>query len=331
MRFIAALFGRKTETPPDEGGASQLERTSMFFDRAKSTAPEDIVQVTGKTSFKKQLRWLIGQEPAGVMTITPEMAEIMMERNVDEEWHNRPESPKGLRRYVAGMKAGWKLTGETIIFSKSGRLVNGQHRLIACINSGCSFQCIVVFGIDDDAFKFMDSGITRTAGHIFAIEDIPNATNIAAASRLLYGYKRSTSWDGRSPDVENDTLLEFYRDHTRLQDALTPARVLYAERLIPHRWGTFCFYICAEKSRDEAADFFEKVGTGIGLTNKSSPAYLIRKRLLENARSTSDSLSETYIGAYLVQAWNAHRRGESRKIFRWRTEQNPNESFPRAE
>lgn len=254
-----------------------------------------------------------------------------MERNVDDEWRNRPQSGRGLKRYIAAMKRGWKLTGEPIIFSKSGRLLNGQHRLKACQESGTSFSCLVVFGIDDDAFKFMDIGIVRTAAHIFSIEEVPNATQIAAAARLLYGYKAKQSWDGRAPDVENDTLLDFYYHHERLQDALAPARELYSERLVPMRWGTFCFYICAEKNREQAREFFEKVATGVGLTSKSSPAFLIRKRLLANARSSSEQLSEAYIGAYLIQAWNAHRHGESRKLFRWRTEQTPNEAFPRAE
>lgn len=286
------------------------------------------------SDHRKKLRWLINNPPPDLakrMTVTPAMASVMLERNVDDEWHNRPQSEKGLRRYAAAMKRGWKLTGEPIIFSKSGRLLNGQHRLSACIESGHPFDVLVVCGIDDDAFKFMDIGVARTAGHIFAIEDIPNAGAIAASARLLFGYKTKQAWDGRAPEVENDILLDFYRQHTRLQDALGPARELYAERLVPMRWGAFCFYICAEKNREEAKRFFEMVATGVGLTSKSSPAFRIRKRLLANARSTSDTLSETYIGAYLIQAWNTHRHGESRVLFRWRTEQTPNEAFPRAE
>lgn len=303
------------------------------FRAATDEAPTTITHAMTSDNRKK-LRWLCNNPPldhAKKMLITPDMASVMMERNTDDEWHNRPHSSRGLKRYVTAMKRGWRLTGEPIIFSRSGRLLNGQHRLMACIESTSPFECLVVFGIDDDAFKFMDIGITRTASHIFDIENIPNATQIAASARLLYGYKAKTAWDGRAPEVENDALLSFYSQHERLQDALGPARALYSERLVPMRWGAFCFYICAEKNREQAREFFEKVSTGIGLTAKSAPAYLIRKRLSENARSTSGQLSESYIGAYFIQAWNAHRRGESRKIFRWRTEQSPNEAFPRAE
>lgn len=287
------------------------------------------------SEWRKKLRWLIKNPPtdlAKVMSITPELAEVMLENNKSDEWQNRPQSPRGQRRYIRAMKSGrWAMTGEPIIFSKSGNLLNGQNRLYACIESNVPIVCLVVFGIEDEAFKFMDTGIARTASHVFSIENVPNATQIAAAARLLYGYLGKQNWDGRSPEVDNDVLLDFYQHHTRLQEALGPARELYSDRLVPMRWGAFCFYICAAKHREDARRFFELVATGIGLSSKTSPPYLIRKRLLENARSTSGTLSEAYIGAYLIQAWNAFRRGESRKLFRWRTEQNPNEAFPRAE
>lgn len=284
------------------------------------------------SEHRKKLRWLIMNPPGDGkrMTVTPEMAAVMMERNADDEWRNRPHSEKGAARYERSMKKGWKYTGETIIFSESGRLLNGQHRLMACIRAGVPFECLFAFGISEDAFKFMDTGIARSAGHIFAIENIPNANQVAAAARLLYGYKRSQAWEGRAPDVENDDLLSFYELHPRLQDALSPARQLYEERLMPFRWGTFCFYICAEKSRQEAERFFETLATGLGIATKRSPIYMVRKRLLENARVTNGKLSDAHVGAYLIKAWNAQRSGTPLGVIKWRTEQSPSEPFPRA-
>lgn len=287
------------------------------------------------SDFRKKLRWLINNPPpelTKLMVITPEMAEVMMERNEDNEWRNRPQSERGRARYADIMRRGkWKLTTAGVGFTKSGRLSNGQHRLAACIQSGAAFPCFVHFGMDDESFKFEDIGISRTAGHIFSIENIPNANHIAAGARLLYGYLAKQAWDGRYADVENDVLLDFYYQHPRLQDAYALGRGLASECLMTSRWATFCAYICSAKSQSDAKDFFGKVESGIGLTSKTSPAFLIRKRLLENARSNNDKLSDQFVGAYFIQAWNAHRKGESRKIFRWRTEQSPNESFPRAE
>lgn len=286
------------------------------------------------SEHRKKLRWLIQNPPPDMtkkMTITPDMAAVMMERNADDEWKNRPHSEKGLRRYIASMKRGWKLTGEPIIFSKSGRLINGQHRLMACIESECSFECLVVCGIDDDAFKFVDIGIARTAAHIFSIENIPNAALVSAAGRLLYGYKRSQTWDGASPDVENDTLLSFYHHHDRLQDAIATARPLFRAKLMVSRWAVFCAYICREKSARDAEQFFEVASSGFGASSKKSPEFMIYKTLNENAKSPAKKLSDSYTGAFLIQAWNAYRHNRTIGVFRWRTEQAPTLAFPRAE
>lgn len=282
---------------------------------------------------RKKLRWLINNPPTDGkrMDISPDTAMAMMERNKSDEWSNRPHSEKGVARYVKAMKAGWKYTGEPIIFSKSGDLLNGQHRLMACIEAGASFDCLVVFGIDDDAFKYMDIGIARTAAHIFAIEGIANHAVVAAAVRLLLGYKNNTGWRGLAPDVENSVLLDFYYQHQRLQDSLTYSRPLYRELGLSPRWGAFLHYICAEKHREEANGFCGAVSTGIGLTKKSSPAYRIRQRLIQDAMSTSDKLSDSHKGAYFIQAWNAHRAGSGVPSFRWRTAQTPDEAFPRSE
>lgn len=286
------------------------------------------------SEYRKKLRWLIQSPPPDLtkkMLITPDMATVMMERNADDEWKNRPHSEKGLRRYTASMKRGWKLTGEPIIFSKSGRLINGQHRLMACIESECPFECLVVFGIDDDAFKFVDIGIARTASHIFSIEDIPNAALVSAGARLLYGYKRSQNWDGSSPDVENDTLLAFYRQHERLQEAVATARPMFRAKLMVSRWAVFCAYICREKSARDAEQFFEIAATGFGASSKKSPEYRIYDRLNTNAKAPAHKLSDSYAGAFLIQAWNAYRHNRTIGAFRWRTEQAPTLAFPRAE
>lgn len=316
-----------------------------LFGTAETTAPRALVK-TGMgdpgvlSSMKdtgdarKRLRWWCqeaNKEPqAHFLTICPSMAYAMMERNQDDEWRNRPSSEKGVRRYVRAMKAGWKLTGETIVFGRSGRLLNGQHRLKACMESGATFPCLVVFGIDDNAFTFMDSGIKRTAGHIFAIDGVPNAAGASAATRLLYGYDKERDWSGNAPDVDSDPLLAFYHENEGLAESVNVGQRLYHTRLMVISWASFLHYVMTRKSRSEANDFFEKLITGIGLTSKNDPVWKLRNKLETNARSDSASLSLPHIGAFTVQAWNAVRTGSSRDLFRWRGEQAPNQSFPRV-
>lgn len=50
---------------------------------------------------------------------------------------------------MAEMQDGkWKLNGKTICFDRTGRLLNGQHRLSAVVRSGVSLTTVVVRGLD---------------------------------------------------------------------------------------------------------------------------------------------------------------------------------------
>ena len=70
--------------------------------------------------------------------IGPEAAKEMLECNVD----NR--SPKKSALAKALEDGEWQLNGETIVFSDTGRLIDGQNRLIAVIKTGVPIDTIVV-------------------------------------------------------------------------------------------------------------------------------------------------------------------------------------------
>lgn len=284
--------------------------------------------------FRKKLGWLIKEAPDAVrMLVTPEMAAVMLERNSSDEWRNRPESEPGLRRIVRAMGGGnWRYTGETIIFSVDGHLLNGQHRLHGCVESKTPFEVLVAFGVDNDAFKYMDVGIARTPGHIFAIENIPNYNFTASACRLVMDYMNNAKWGGTANTrAENDELLDFYHRHPRISEGYSIARKLNKAGLLSPRWAGALYYICSIKNRAMADEFFEKLATGVGVTSVKDPVHVLRERLIKSSQSSSDNKeSGTYLAAYTVLAWNAARNGQTRTLYRWRGANNPNESFPRA-
>jgi predicted nucleic acid-binding Zn ribbon protein len=78
----------------------------------------------------------IGQRPAAsIVYVTPEMAERWLGHNkVNRNLRNRR-----VDQFARDMRSGrWQLTGEAIKFGKSGNLIDGQHRLWAVIESGCT-------------------------------------------------------------------------------------------------------------------------------------------------------------------------------------------------
>lgn len=67
---------------------------------------------------------------AKVETITPEIAKTMLGENVN----NRRISRDNVNLFAREIRNGeWRFNGEAIKFGKDGRLLDGQHRLLAVI------------------------------------------------------------------------------------------------------------------------------------------------------------------------------------------------------
>ena len=285
-----------------------------------------------QTEFRKQLGWHVQQPEihAEVMTIAPAMAQELMVRNANEEWKNRPQSKLVVDSYARQMESdNWCLTGETIVVSESGRLLNGQHRLAACIKAGTPFECLVVFGISDAAFAHMDIGKRRSAADIFDIYKVPNAAAMSSSALWLWKYQNSSMMPVGSVSMPTaDELHQFYLAHEGLQQSSNAGVRFSKFKLATPSLMTALHYVCAHKNRTSADEFFEKTATGIGFLKASDPAAKLRHRLEENSRGP-EKLDNLWVGAFAVQAWNAMRQNRPIKIFRWRGAQNPKESFPR--
>lgn len=67
-----------------------------------------------------------------VLIITPEMAKKYLQNMKT----NRNISFARVNAYARDMERGaWQENGESIVFNKSGQLVNGQHRLAAIVKA----------------------------------------------------------------------------------------------------------------------------------------------------------------------------------------------------
>lgn len=283
----------------------------------------------GRTPSEKQLRWLLDTTEHRLLTITPALADVMLRYNDA----NRPLSAATVRKYARQMGEGrWRLTKQPIIFSKSHKLLDGQHRLHACVESGVTIQAWVDFGDDDDNFAFIDIGKPRGASDVFSISGVQNATLVSAATRLIYGYdtgRLTGSKSGLSISPTPKELLEFYQTCAHLEKSLPVARLFADSRLAPPSVMMAMHYVCARKNRAQADGFFEQVATGIGFTSNKEPAYKLHKRLVDNLTGAA-RLPSLVIAAYTIKAWNAYRSGKPVGLLRWRGEQKPDESFPKA-
>lgn len=114
---------------------------------------EGLEKMTAKAKFLRE------KVSADVETITPAVAKAMLKHNVG----NRPVDKERVAMLAADIVAGnWHENGESIKFDKNGNLVDGQHRLMACILAGIPIKSIVIRGVEDA--RGIDCGKKRTFG-----------------------------------------------------------------------------------------------------------------------------------------------------------------------
>lgn len=299
---------------------------AMLLFKDKTQQAESVPHLEHGPSFKKRLGWWIRSGKAETITldVTPAMAEEMLTYND----RNRPLSSNHVKKCAAEMKDGrWHYTRVPVIFSGE-RLIDGQHRLAAIVESGATVRMDIAFGAPDDSFYYIDRGKARTAGHIFAINNVPNAALCAAATLIIYHYDNGTIAtgvaQGGSGQLGHDRLYEEYIARPDIPRSVSAGHLFKANiGLAPPAIMMALHFICAKHNRAQADEFFAKLATGENI-NRKDAVFALRKKLL--AQSASEKLTRIAIAAMTIKAWNNMRAGRVTEQLRW----GGNESFPRA-
>jgi len=251
-----------------------------------------------------------------IQTITPAHAAELLNNNT----HNRAPSRNTVEMYAREMSAGaWKLTGESIKVAADGTILDGQHRLMACVKAGAAFTTMVVHGIDRDAQFNMDQGQRRRAGQQLSLKGHKNASTKAAAARILIAWEGGRALGTRStgrvsvtetlgliqrwPTIDDGAkLAKRIHDHNR---GLIPTSVLAA-------FITLALSVEPTKAREFAGLIESGAGMPIG-----HPVLVLRNQCASYALQRKELTNEDLM-AWLVFAWvdflNDHiRRGSFKR------------------
>lgn len=142
--------------------------------------------------------------------MTPEWASQILERNPI----NRTIRPYRIRLFASDMACGrWLLTPQTVSITSDGRLLDGQHRLMAVALSGQSVPMMLATDCPPECFAAIDIGLARTPGDILKIEGSSSYNITAAAIRLVYCYKTHPHlvWVGQLGATKQQ-ILNIYRE-----------------------------------------------------------------------------------------------------------------------
>jgi len=131
-----------------------------------------------------------------IRTVTPAEAAGLLRLNTS----NRPLSRDHVAFFEAQLKRGeMQLTHQGIAVTADGILVDGQHRLTAIVNTGISAELLVAYDVKRETFSVLDTGATRGAKDVLAIDGHTNCSTLAGALRLyiLYNLAPNSVWAGK--------------------------------------------------------------------------------------------------------------------------------------
>ncbi len=239
-----------------------------------------------------------------ILNVTPQLAATWLKLNTN----NRPVSRRNLQSLTHAMKSSeWKLNGESIKLNDDV-LIDGQHRLMACVNAGVPFKSLVIKGMDRDVFDTIDTGSKRDAADIFAINGEKNVCLLASSIRTLAYYLDPARINGVNRTLSNQEYERLLDEHPAIRDHAT----WYMSNRVKFVPGSIACpgrYICSLIDEDMSNDFYSKLLTGEGLT-KGSPVMALRNKLIDNLASVEKIPPKVKFN-FVVKAWNLYRDNRS--------------------
>lgn len=268
---------------------------------------------------------------ARVVTITPDIATEWLAHNS----RNRTARTGLVSQYARDMASGaFSLSGQPIIRNGDGSILDGQHRLLACVQAGVPFDSLVVSGIDSGVMHTLDSGAKRTFADYLKIEGVANGNDVASITRLTLMWGEREAGGDKSNAVRRRSHSELRAFYLRYADALNDAasivagtagvRGLHWKRSVI---GAVAANLIANGCDRDSVEWFVKASRN-GEADRGSPTGLLYERLLRNSLKSGLQLDSWHELALTVKAWNAEATSSSVGVLRWRVVGPTREGFP---
>jgi hypothetical protein len=263
-----------------------------------------------------------------VITVTPRLAKQLLEQNTS----NRKVSGVNLERVKASMlRNEWVLNGEAIKIAKNGRILDGQHRLHASVETDTTFPTLIVYGLDDIAQDTMDTGKRRTLSDVLQIAGYKNTTNLASIVQSIirserHSIRHATTNSATKYPVTNRQAIDRLEREPSLEDlpGIVRGTTKYGMTV---RVAGLLFYVFSKIDAEDAQDFFEKFESGAGL-ERGNPILTLRNQLLTMKQEARGAVNPSYMAALIIKAWNKYRDGESAHMLKFRVGGANPERFP---
>jgi hypothetical protein len=238
---------------------------------------------------------------ASVETITPDKAAEYLEHNVK----NRTIKKRHLDKMIHDLEKGrWHMNGSSIVFDDAGILLDGQHRLNACVLTKEPMTVVVVRGVAKTAQQTIDNNISRSATDVAEFNGYANARKVTGIARLLLGIKNRAFFS--QYNASTSEIMEFLRVHPHIVDSgLVAAGVKKtAPEILVGAWHYLAFYLGGQ--HEAATRAVTVLHTGIP-TYENDPIHAFRERFIRERDVFTNAYQRRVHGLWTLNAmYNDH-------------------------
>jgi hypothetical protein len=269
---------------------------------------------------------MTGTPTVEVVTVTPEMARAWLEKNT----HNRVLARKNVDQLAGAIRRGeWSMNGESVKFSASGMLLDGQHRLAAVVTAKQPIVTLVVRGLDRAAQETIDTGKKRTLPDVLKLRGEQYATILAAALNVVHRIRGGQMNRGAAAYPTAQQALALLEQHPTIRAHIKTGRYLNDRLRYPAGLGCGLAYLFHQDAPADADSFLTSLITGERLA-EGSPILLLRRQLERRAmRPTHDERERMeVVAAWTIKGWNAWRAGVPLQRISWIGGGSQPEPFP---
>ena len=258
--------------------------------------------------------------------ITPSYAKQLLEANIS----NRRVKDPVVAQYANDIIQGrWKHdTGEVIKIFKSGKVGDGQHRLLAIIKANTPVHFHIATNIEDEVFDVLDTGSGRNSSDAFRVMGIKNENKIPSIIQfynLLQSGKKFNNKKGLRPT--NCVLLEQYYANEKLWQEISQRSfgwyIKFAKIITPSYFGGFYAFF-RELNNEKAEEFMDQLSSGINITNPV--INLLRNKLMQD-KLAQRKMHATIKIALIIKTWNLFVKKQTVQLLKY---DNFKEAFPIA-
>lgn len=239
---------------------------------------------------------------ASFIWVTPEIADRWLGRNE----RNRPKKNRARERYARDMASGeWAFTGEAIKFADDGRLLDGQNRLDAIVQTGVTLLMLVVRGLDQAAQDVMDTGTKRSASDMLDMAGKNNAALLGAVARLAVGWNSGelrTSGGHIAGEISHSEIRALVESDPVIEWAVSRASATRDISATPAA-RAFAAWLIGRVDAASARDFLDSVNEM--RTNGAGDPRLTLIRRLQTSKDQKERLTSVEQAWLIVRAWDA--------------------------